>query len=115
MTSLVRMRTLVALAVAGTFGVGAPAMAQYQNATPPTTRPAAAPPVSPAPSNPTDMKLIPPSRSETADSAFRKLDPAGNGFVTRDQAKQMEGFDQAFQQNDANGDGRLSADEFQNA
>lgn len=59
--------------------------------------------------------VIPPSKSETADSAFKKLDMSNKGYVTRDDAKSVSGFDRAFQAADANHDGKLSNDEFKKA
>jgi hypothetical protein len=69
----------------------------------------------PAPAATDEPKPIPPSRSELPDSAFRKLDVAGKGYVTRDDTKELEGFDAVFQQNDGNHDGRLTHDEFKRA
>ena len=37
------------------------------------------------------------------------------GYVTRDDAKSVEGFDRTFQSADANHDGKLTADEFKKA
>jgi EF hand domain-containing protein len=62
-----------------------------------------------------DAKPIPPSRSELPDSAFKKLDGAHKGYITRDDTKELEGFDAVFQQNDGNHDGRLTPDEFKRA
>ena len=62
-----------------------------------------------------DAKPIPPSRSELVDSAFKKLDSAHKGYVTRDDTKELEGFDAVFQQNDGNHDGKLMPDEFKRA
>jgi hypothetical protein len=60
-------------------------------------------------------KAIPPSKSETSDSAFKKLDASSKGYVTRDDAKSVEGFDRSFQSADANHDGKLTSDEFKKA
>ena len=60
-------------------------------------------------------KAIPPSKSETADSAFKKLDANNKGYVTRDDANSIPGFDRAFQSADANHDGKLTSDEFKKA
>ena len=60
-------------------------------------------------------KAIPPSKSETSDSAFKKLDPSNKGYVTRDDAKSVEGFDRSFQSADGNHDGKLTSDEFKKA
>ena len=118
MDSIHRMRAVLAVAVAGAVGFVGAAYAQYQQDQPPTTRPAAAAADTKSATDKsmtTDAKPIIPNRAETADSAFKKLDPAGKGYVAREDAKQLSGFDAAFQQNDANHDGRLSADEFRKA
>ncbi len=59
----------------------------------------------------TKMPAIP-SKSESADSAFEKLDTAHNGYVTRAEADKLNGFDMAFRKGDANHDGKLSQSEF---
>jgi len=52
-----------------------------------------------------------PSRSDSSGAAFQKLDPSGNGYVSRSDFAKLGGgnFDAA----DTNQDGRLSYDEFQ--
>ena len=60
-------------------------------------------------------KTIPPSKSETSDSAFKKLDASHKGYLTQDDAKAMPGFDRSFQSADANHDGKLTSDEFKKA
>ncbi|HEY2817863.1 MAG TPA: EF-hand domain-containing protein [Casimicrobiaceae bacterium] len=59
--------------------------------------------------------VIPPSTSETSDSAFKKLDASNKGYVTRDDAKSVSGFDRTFQTADVDHDGKLSSDEFKKA
>ncbi len=61
------------------------------------------------------MAAIAPSKSETPDSAFKKLDASGKGYLTMDDAKALPDFDKTFQQFDANHDGRLTTAEFKNA
>ena len=60
-------------------------------------------------------KPIIPSKAEMADAAFKKLDAAGKGYVTKEDTKGLTGFDNAFQLADANHDGKLDAAEFKNA
>jgi hypothetical protein len=60
-------------------------------------------------------KPIVPSKAEMPDSAFRKLDPTGKGYVSKDDIKQLDGFDKAFEQADANQDGKLNEGEFDQA
>ena len=68
-----------------------------------------------APANQSAGKIVPPSKSEAPDSAFKKLDPSSKGYVSKDDAAQVPGFDAAFQRADANGDGKLSPSEFNQA
>lgn len=43
---------------------------------------------------------------------FRSLDRNGDGFLTKDEASAIRGFDAAFAEADDNHDGRLNPDEF---
>jgi hypothetical protein len=52
-----------------------------------------------------------PMRSDTAVMAFRSLDPANRGFVTRAETDRIQGFN-GFDYADTNRDGRLDAEEF---
>jgi len=58
---------------------------------------------------------ITPSRAELPDSAFRKLDASNKGYITHGDVQSLPDFDQAFQANDRDHDGRLDATEFGNA
>lgn len=60
-------------------------------------------------------KPIIPSRAEMADAAFRKLDAGGKGYVSKDDVRDLSGFDKSFQLADANKDGKLDAAEFKKA
>jgi hypothetical protein len=71
----------------------------------------AAKPMAPA----METKATAPSKAESPDTAFKKLDAGTKGYVTKDDAKSLSGFEKAFQDNDANHDGKLSADEFKKA
>lgn len=102
--SNLKYTTLVAT-VAGCLAAGT-AFAQAQPTTPAQQ---ANPGYSSAP---TQMAATTPSKSETAPSAFEKLDASHSGFVTREQTAQLDGFDKAFTQADKNKDGKLSQDEF---
>jgi hypothetical protein len=74
---------------------------------------------SPAPAasatTPSAAMIVPPSKTETPDSAFKKLDPNTKGYVSKEDAAQVQGFDAAFQRADANKDGKLSPSEFNQA
>ncbi|HEX4885187.1 MAG TPA: EF-hand domain-containing protein [Casimicrobiaceae bacterium] len=58
------------------------------------------------------LRGITPSRAELPASAFTKLDSNQRGYVTREDARQLDGFDAAFRAADQDGDGRLNASEF---
>ena len=64
---------------------------------------------------PAESKVIAPSKSETADAAFKKLDASGKGYVSMDDAKAVPGFEKSFQASDANHDGKLTLAEFKKA
>jgi hypothetical protein len=96
-------RVLTTLLVAGLATFGGACFAQGT-----TTAPA-------APAATVDAKPMPPSKSEMADSAFKKLDTAGEGYVTRDDTKGLPGFDLVFDKFDAKHDGKLTADQFAKA
>jgi len=54
-----------------------------------------------------------PTRTETPESALRKLDPTNKGYVSQSDVKDLTGFD--FTVADTNHDGRLSQEEFRKA
>lgn len=58
---------------------------------------------------------IPPSRSELPGSAFKKLDVAQKGYVTRDDVRELQGFGKAFDAADTRGSGQLDAEQFKRA
>ena len=103
--------TLVAT-LAGCLAVAGTAFAQMQSTTPaqPATPAQAAPPSYSSPA--TKMPAVIPNKAETASSAFEKLDASRLGYVTKDEAAKLDGFDKAFTQADKNKDGKLSQDEF---
>lgn len=51
-------------------------------------------------------------RRAPASAEFRELDGNRDGYVSRDEARSIKGFEKAFQQADDNRDGKLDADEF---
>ena len=63
----------------------------------------------------TTAKGIAPSKSEMSDSAFKKLDASNKGYITKDDAKALSGFDSSFQAADSDHDGKLTVDEFKKA
>jgi hypothetical protein len=102
-------RNALVATVAGCFALAGLAVAQ------PAT-PAQSQPATPAQSQtsganpPSQVSSMAPSKSDTADSAFQKLDAAKAGYVTKEQAAKLNGFD--FTQADKNKDGKLDRDEF---
>lgn len=58
---------------------------------------------------------IPPSKAELADSAFKKLDVGGKGYVTRDDVRGLDGFGKVFDEFDVGRSGHLNAAEFKKA
>jgi len=115
--SYYRRNSIVAI-VAG-FALASVAVAQTQPATPAQSQPATpaqSQPTMPAQSQksesnpPSQMSTTAPSKSDTAVSAFQKLDAAKAGYVTKEQAAKLNGFD--FTQADKNKDGKLDRDEF---
>ena len=63
---------------------------------------------------PPTTALSVPSRADTAQTAFRALDPMNRGFVTRADTDRIAGFT-GFDNADTDHDGRLTPEEFQNA
>src|SRR4029453_15651281 len=101
-------RAALAATVAGCLAMAGLALAQY----PPTTPAQSQTPTS---STPKQMPAMTPKKSETPSSAFEKLDAAHAGYVTKEQAAKLDGFDKAFTQADKNKDGKLDRDEFKSA
>ena len=66
-------------------------------------------------SSATQMPAMIPNKSETASSAFDKLDASHAGYVTKEQVAKLDGFNSAFTQADKDKDGKLNRDEFQAA
>ena len=94
---------MLVAALGGAFATASFAQSPAMPATPATT------------ANQPASKIVAPIKSETPDSAFKKMDPSSKGYVSKDDAAQLPGFDAAFQRADANGDGKLSPSEFNQA
>jgi hypothetical protein len=60
-------------------------------------------------------KPIIPSKAELPDAAFKKLDAGGKGYVSKEDVKDLAGFDKSFTAGDGDKDGKLSAGEFKRA
>ena len=107
--SYYRRNSIVAI-LAG-FALASVAVAQTQPATPAQSQPTMPAQSQKSESNPpSQMSTTAPSKSDTAVSAFQKLDAAKAGYVTKEQAAKLNGFD--FTQADKNKDGKLDRDEF---
>ena len=66
--------------------------------------------------SPPDMaKPVPPGKYEKADSAFKKLDPTGKGYVAKEDAQSLEGFDRIFDKVDKKHTGKLDYSQFKKA
>ena len=101
-------RNALAAIVAGCLAMAGMAFAQYPATTPAQSQ-------TPSSSTAKQMPAMTPNKSETASSAFEKLDAAHAGYVTKEQAAKLDGFDKAFMQADMNKDGKLDRDEFKSA
>ena len=101
-------RNALVAAVAGCLAMAGLAFAQSYPTTPAQSQ-------TPRSSTPTQMPAVTPNKSETAASAFEKLDTAHAGYVTKEQAAKLDGFDTAFTQADKKKDGKLDRDEFKEA
>lgn len=60
-------------------------------------------------------KPVLPNKSELADSAFKKLDPTGKGYVAKDDTQGLEGFDRIFDKVDSKHTGKLDQAQFKKA
>ncbi len=76
-----------------------------------TTQSGAAPSAAPA-QNTGTAKM--PTKSDDAQSAFKMIDSANRGYVTREEMDRLSGFS-GFDTADANRDGRLTSEEFSKA
>jgi len=61
------------------------------------------------------VKPITPSKSEIADSAFKKLDVTNKGYVDREDVRGLDGFDAAFVAADTGHTGKLTNAQFKKA
>ncbi len=100
-------RTTLASAILGCMAFAGTSFAQTYTAPPSESKA--------APQSGSDMKMQSaiPSKSESAASAFDKLDTAHSGYVTKAQTAKLEGFDAAFDKADANQTGKLSKSQFE--
>src|SRR4030095_8912817 len=105
------VRNALIATAAGCFALTGLAVAQSPSGTPAQSPPPAAPQLQMSGSNPSSqMSPTVPAKSDTAASAFQKLDTAKAGYVTKEQAAKLRGFD--FTQADKNKDGKLDREEF---
>lgn len=66
-------------------------------------------------SPPEIVKPVIPGKAEMADSAFKKLDPTGKGYVTLEDTKGLAGFERAFRGADTRHAGKLDLQQFRKA
>jgi hypothetical protein len=104
-------RNALVATVAGCFALAGLAAAQSQPATSGQSQPMTPAQSQTSGSNPpSQMSTMAPSKSDTAVSAFQKLDATKVGYMTKEQATKLNGFD--FTRADKNNDGKLDRDEF---
>jgi hypothetical protein len=60
-------------------------------------------------------KPIIPSKAELPDAAFKKLDAGGKGYVSKQDVRELSGFNSSFELADVNKDGKLTPEEFKKA
>lgn len=60
-------------------------------------------------------RVVAPSKSEMADSAFKKLDASGKGYVAKSDTKALDGFDKIFDKVDSKHTGKLNYPQFKQA
>ncbi|MGE5468458.1 MAG: hypothetical protein ACM3Y9_13620 [Ignavibacteria bacterium] len=78
----------------------------------------AAPPAAPANERmaPAEVvKPVIPNKAEMAESAFKKLDATGKGYVTLQDTSGLEGFEPAFREADTDHTGKLDLPRFKKA
>lgn len=94
------------------FGIAAHAAEEANRSTAPASpaRPAADPLAPPG-----IVKPVIPNKSEMAESAFKKLDAASKGYVTKEDTSGLEGFDRAFRSVDTGHSGKLDLQQFKKA
>ena len=99
-------RTTLAAAALGCMALAGASFAQTYGA------PSASKSSPPQSASEMKMPSAIPSKSESAASAFEKLDTTHSGYVTKDQTAKLEGFDTAFEKADVNHNGKLDQSEF---
>ena len=109
--SLQRHRLLTAVLAAGLAGFAGANYAADAHAYGPAIK-ADTPAASGAKTN---AATLAPSKSDSADTAFRKLDATGKGYVSRDDVKALPGFEKVFEKFDTKHDGKLTREDFAKA
>lgn len=104
---LLSLAGLLAPAASGWADTEIPGTSRKPDASAPETR---------SPGASTEMaKPVPPNKSELADSAFKKLDPNGKGYVAKEDTRGLEGFDRIFDKVDSKHTGKLDQAQFKKA
>jgi len=108
-----------ALAIALCAFAGTVAAQSYPSTTTPMKdqAPTATQPSTSAPVTPGGQPMSPatraPSRTDSADTAYKSLDASNRGYLSKSDVQGISGFN--FDQADTNQDGRLTKDEFAKA
>lgn len=66
----------------------------------------------PEPQDPAVLPAMVPGKMETADSAFAKLDASKKGYLSAEDTKVLEDFDEPFKAADGDGNNQLTPAEF---
>ncbi len=106
---------LAALLAAAGLTVASAALAAGNASSATTTQPAQSTSETSKMAPAAETKAAAPSKAESPDMAFKKLDMGGKGYVSKEDTRALSGFDKAFQDNDANHDGKLTQAEFRKA
>ena len=109
-----RQSLWASLSMAGLLALGGNALAASDNTTGSTPATGMSHETTPTPSSESARAGVP-SKSEMADSAFKKLDASGKGYVAKNDTKSLDGFDKIFDKVDSKHTGKLTYPQFRQA